>query len=97
MAEDLKRLADMITANIKYCTKEVLTSDEAARYLGITRGYLCKLTMNRQIPHYKSPTGKMNYFNRVELEKWLQSCKVPTLAEVEQQAASYNFKKGGAR
>ena len=93
MAEDLKRLADLITANIKYCTKEVLTSDEAARYLGISKSYLYKLTMKQQIPHYK-PMGKLCYFNRVELEQWLQSNKVLTLGEVEQQAQAYNQKKG---
>ena len=93
MAEEMKRLADLITANIKYCTKEVLTSDEAARYLGISKSYLYKLSMKQQIPHYK-PMGKLCYFNRVELEQWLQSNKVLTLGEVEQQAQAYNQKKG---
>ena len=43
----------MVTANTIFCTKEVLTSDEAARYMGISKSYLYKLTMKQQIPHFK--------------------------------------------
>ena len=64
--------------------------------MGISKSYLYKLTMKQQIPHYK-PMGKMCYFNRLELEKWLQSNKVLTLGEVEQQVQAYNQKKGGLK
>lgn len=95
MAEELKQVADLITANIINCTKEVLTSDEAARYLGISKSYLYKLTMRQLIPHYK-PLGKMCYFNRQELEAWLQSNRVATADEINQQAQAYCMRKGGA-
>ena len=84
----------MVTANIIHCTKEVLTSDEAARYLGISKSYLYKMTMQQKIPHYK-PMGKMCYFNRVELEQWLQSNRVATDEEISQKAQQYCMKKGG--
>ncbi len=71
----LKEVADMVTTNTIFCTKEVLTSEEAAKYMGISRSYLYKLTMNQKIPHFK-PMGKMCYFNRLELEQWLQSNRV---------------------
>ena len=96
MAEDLKQVADLITANIIGTQKEVLTSDEAARYLGISKSYLYKLTMRQQIPHYK-PMGKMCYFNREELESWLQSNRIATGDEISQQAQTYCMKKGGIR
>ena len=64
--EEKKAIADLITANVIGCTKEVLTSDEAAVYMGVSKSYLYKLTMRKQIPHYK-PMGKMCYFNRAEL------------------------------
>ena len=96
MAEELKQVADLITANTIFCTKEVLTSDEAAKYMGISKSYLYKLTMRQQIPHYK-PMGKMCYFNRAELEKWLQSNRVATKSEIAQQANAYCMKKGGIR
>lgn len=96
MAEELKKVADLITANTLFCTKEVLTSDEAARYMGISKSYLYKLTMRQQIPHYK-PMGKMCYFNRIELEQWLQSNRVSTDTEINQQAQAYCMEKGGLR
>ena len=95
MDEELKQVADLITANIINCTKEVLTSDEAARYLGISKSYLYKLTMRQLIPHYK-PMGKMCYFNRHELEAWLQSNRVATEEEINREAQAYCLKKGGA-
>ncbi len=94
MSEELKQLADMITANIISTQKEVLTSDEAARYMGVSKSYLYKLTMKQQIPHYK-PMGKMCYFKREELEQWLQTNRVATSTEIAQQAQAYCMKKGG--
>ena len=96
MSDDFKQVADLITANIISTTKEVLTSDEAARYMGVSKSYLYKLTMTQQIPHYK-PMGKMCYFNRLELEKWLQSNRVSTANEISQRAQSYCMGKGGAK
>jgi len=94
MSDELKQVADLITANIINCTKEVLTTDEAARYLGVSKSYLYKLTMQQKIPHYK-PLGKMCYFNRGELEQWLQTNRVSTDAEISQKAQQYCMKKGG--
>lgn len=95
MNEEMKALADVITANIINTQKEVLTSDEAARYMGISKSYLYKLTMKREIPCYK-PLGKVVYFNRKELETWLQSNRVSTDEELNQKAQSYCMRKGGA-
>ena len=92
MAEELKKVADLITANTIFCTKEVLTSDEAAKYMGVSKSYLYKLTMRQQIPHFK-PMGKMCYFNRQELEQWLQNNWVSTATEIEQKAQAYCMKK----
>ena len=82
----------MISDNIIGTTKEVLTSDECARFLGVSKSCLYKWTMNRQIPHYKSPTGKMCYFNRKEIEEWMQTCKVKTNEELEEKASRYTIK-----
>jgi excisionase family DNA binding protein len=92
--EEIKQVADLITANTIFTTKEVLTSDEAARYMGISKSYLYKLTMRQLIPHYK-PLGKMCYFNRQELEAWLQANRVSTSVEIEQKAQAYCLQKGG--
>ena len=97
MDEALTQVADLITANTIFCTKEVLTSDEAAKYLGVSKSCLYKWTMTRQIPHYKSPTGKMCFFNRKEIEAWMQSQRVATDEELEAQAEAFKKEKGGRK
>ena len=94
--EEQKQMAAEIAANVIISSKEVLTSDEAAKYMGVSKSYLYKLTMRQQIPHYK-PMGKMCYFNRQELEQWLQSNRVSNFAEISQQAQAYCIKKGGTK
>lgn len=93
--EEIKKVTDLVTDNTLFTTKEVLTSDEAARYMGISKSYLYKLTMRQQIPHYK-PMGKMCYFNRVEIENWLQGNRVATDVKMQERANNYCM-KGGAR
>lgn len=90
--EELKEVADLITANIINTTKEVLTSEEASKYMGISKSYLYKLTMRKEIPHYK-PMGKMCYFNRQEIEKWLQSNRISTDEEITQKAQEYCMRR----
>lgn len=96
MQNIILEIADIVTSNTIFCTKEVLTADEASKYMGISKSYLYKLTMKQLIPHYK-PMGKMCYFNRVEVENWLQSNRVATSDEINQQAQAYCLKKGGIR
>ncbi len=96
MSEEMKQMAELIAVNTILCTKEVLTTDEAAKYLGVSKSYLYKLTMQQKIPHYK-PLGKMCYFNRVELEQWLQSNRIATEDEISQKAQNYCMKKGARR
>lgn len=91
----MEQTIDEAIKNTTFCTKEVLTSDEAARYMGISKSYLYKLTMRGEIPHFK-PMGKMCYFNRVELEQWLQRNRITTNEEIGQKALNYCMKKGGA-
>lgn len=93
MDENTKSLADIITANTIFTTKEVLTSDEVARYMGISKSYLYKLTMRKEIPHYK-PMGKMCYYNRKEIEQWLQTNRCATDAEIQERANLYCMKGG---
>lgn len=94
--EDFKKITDAISAKVAVNTKEVLTTDEAASYMGVSKSYLYKLTMEKRIPHYK-PMGKMCFFNRKEIEMWLQANRVATDEELSQDAQAYCIKKGGAR
>lgn len=93
--EEIAEITNLVTDNTIFCRKEVLTSDEAARYMGISKSYLYKLTMRQQIPHYK-PMGKMCYFNRTELEQWLQQNRAATEREITERANEYCM-RGGRR
>lgn len=90
---EINDLAKLLAAQTIICTKEVLTSKEAAAYMGVSMSYLYKLTMNKEIPHYK-PMGKVCYFNRLELEKWLQGNRCATETEINDKAAAYRVRKG---
>lgn len=78
--------------------KTVLTFEEAVQYTGFSKSYLYKLTSSAKIPHYK-PAGKLCYFNRTELDEWLQQNRISTQDEIESKAHSYcmalNKQKGG--
>ena len=96
LKNEITQIANLVTDNTLFCTKEVLTSDEAAKYMGVSKSYLYKLTMRKQIPHYK-PMGKMCNFDRLELQEWLKNNRVTTESEIYQQAQAYCMKKGGLR
>ncbi|MCD7710890.1 MAG: helix-turn-helix domain-containing protein [Porphyromonadaceae bacterium] len=86
--EMIEQLANLIAEKTLYIHKEVLTSDEAARYMGISRSYLYKLTMRMEVPHYK-PRGKMCYYNRKDLDNWLQTNRISSRTEIEDKARAY--------
>lgn len=93
--EEINQIADEITMRTIFCTKPLLTTDEAAAYLGISKSHLYKMTSRGEVPFYK-PNGKVCYFDRLELEEWIRSNRASTDSEINQQAQSYCMKKGGA-
>ena len=68
--------------------KNVLTFEEAVMFTGLAKSYLYKLTASGKIPYYK-PSGKLIYFDRSELERWMLRNPVKTADEIEQQAVNY--------
>ncbi len=71
-----------------YATKNVLSFDEASKFINLSKSYLYKLTSAQQIPHYK-PQGKMIYFEKDALEAWLRKNPVKTLEQINQEASNY--------
>lgn len=69
-------------------TKNVLTFNEACLFSGLSKSHMYRLTSTRQVPHFK-PFGKMVYFERAELEKWLLQNRVVTVSESETTAENY--------
>ncbi len=68
--------------------KEVLNFNETCGYLDISASHLYKLTSQKKIPHF-CPQGKKLYFNRKELDEWLQRNRQSTNVEIEMAAANY--------
>ena len=68
-----------------FLTKNVLSFDEASKFLNLSKSYLYKLTSGNLIPHYK-PQGKMLFFERADLEAWLRQNPIKTQAQIEQEA-----------
>lgn len=62
-------------------TKSILTTEEAARYLGVSMAQLYRFTSERRIPHTK-PTGRKMYFERAQLDTWMLGNPVRTAEEI---------------
>ncbi|MFZ6051314.1 helix-turn-helix domain-containing protein [Halocola ammonii] len=73
--------------------KEVLSFNEASQYLGLSQSHLYKLTSTKAIPHF-CPQGKRLYFNRKELDEWLQRNRQTSADDIEKRAADYLVTKG---
>jgi excisionase family DNA binding protein len=71
--------------NLLYQGKEILTLEEAALFLGVTRSQIYKLTHRHVIPYFK-PTGKLVYFEKSELLEWIKQCPVKSEAQIEEEA-----------
>ena len=61
--------------------KDVLNFNEAAQDLQVSQSYLYKLTSTKNIPHF-CPNGKRLYFNRGELDLWVQRNPVTSIKEL---------------
>lgn len=89
--DELDLLASEIGNAMSICHKEVLTFDEAAKYMGVKKSSLYKLTSSKVIPHFK-PNGKVIFFKREALEQWMMSNPVATTADLNDKAQAYCLK-----
>ena len=55
--------------------KEVLSVEEASRFMDIARSSLYKMTSDRSIPFYR-PNGKMIYFEKADILAWIRQNRV---------------------
>jgi excisionase family DNA binding protein len=73
--------------------KNALTMNEASFLTGLSKNHLYKLVSGRKIPYYKSDGGKLTYFSKAELEKWLLMHRVPTNDEIDEKASDLLISK----
>ncbi len=62
------------TTEIDLSQKRVFNMDELAAYTGISKAYLYVLVRKGVVP-YSRPGGKILFFDRLEIDKWLLSSK----------------------
>lgn len=65
--------------------KDVLTLEEAAKFMGIARSSLYKMTHEQTIPFYK-PNGKMIFFEKSDLLAWVRKNRVSSETEIAEEA-----------
>jgi excisionase family DNA binding protein len=80
--QELKNLA-LLSA------KQALTMNDVSLLTGLSKSHIYKLTCSKKIPYYKSQGGKLTYFDKDELNKWLLQHRVKTSDEVEQEAETH--------
>lgn len=86
MLENLKLAKRVeVLENTLSAGKEVLTLEEAARFMGVTKSSLYKMTHEHTIPYYK-PNGKMVYFEKTELLTWIRRNAIASKAQVSEEA-----------
>ena len=71
------QLEDILSATL-IKAKDIYTTTEATIFLGVKRSYLYELIRKHHIPFYRSRGGKLIYFKRSDLEKWMPYTKVPS-------------------
>ena len=76
----VETLEDMLEAG-----KEVLTVEEAAKFMGMARSSLYKMTSDQTIPFYR-PNGKMIFFEKTDLLSWIRKNRVSSREEIEEEA-----------
>ena len=87
----LDRIVSML-----FHTKAVLTTEEAAMYLGITTGHLYRMVRKFNIPHTRPTNGKM-YFRKEELDRWIASrAETSETSETAETGVAYDDKDAEA-
>jgi len=68
--------------------EEILSLNEAAKFLCASKSFMYKMTSQKIIPHY-IPGGKRIYFKKSDLEDWLLKNRIPPTSELETDTESY--------
>ena len=75
-----------VLENTLSVAKEVLTLEEAALFMGISKRSLYKLPHRHELPFFR-PNGTLIYFEKAELLKWMRQNRSMSEAETKEAAA----------
>lgn len=83
-------LGEQVTQS-KTTAPSIMDVKQAAEFLRLKITTLYEKTSQKIIPHFKK--GNKLYFNRDELQLWVQQGKVKTTDELQSQVANYTMHK----
>jgi excisionase family DNA binding protein len=81
ITQKLETLTALLEALQLHQQKAMLNPEEAATYMGISKSTLYKHTSGGNIAYYK-PNGKLILFRKADLDKWLETNRIPSNAEL---------------
>jgi excisionase family DNA binding protein len=92
--EMLAEIVDLLsTQNLN--GKDILSVEEAAKMLNVSKAHIYRLTQNRELPYF-CPAGKKYYFRREDLSNYLTRNRTASAEELEAQANKFiNRKRRG--
>ena len=68
--------------------KQMLTTNEAAEYMGVSLSTMYKMTHRRELPVYKPSGGKV-YLKREDINTYLSKHRLMSQEEIEKEAINY--------
>lgn len=75
-----------ITTNAQPDKDELLTINQASKFINLAKPTIYGLVSRKEIPHSKK--GKRLYFSKFELLDWVKSGRRKTVSELETEAES---------
>ena len=66
--------------------KEILSVDEAAIFMDLSRSHIYKLCQRSEIKHFRSKGGKNIYFRKKDLSEWMLAKECMTVDEINVNA-----------
>ena len=66
----------------------MLTTTEAADYMGVSMSMIYKLTHRRELPVFK-PNGKKVYLKRIDIIDYMSKNRIKSNGEIEQEAIDW--------
>lgn len=93
LLEKVTRIEELLSVGVQgeLTAGQMLTTAEAAEYMGVSLSSVYKLTSQRTLPVYK-PNGKKVYLKREDIERYLSSHRLSSAEEIEQEAINYVLK-----
>lgn len=77
-----------VLEHLIFDAKDVLTLEEAAIFMGISKSSLYKMTHKHELPFYR-PNGKLIYFEKSELVKWMRQNRSMSEEEIKETAVQH--------